>query len=174
MARRGRHGGFCEEAAARGDWCHCIMDGDTIASYGWYATGAVPALDDIWIRFSPSYLYMYKGFTSPAYRGLKLHAYGMARAAAHAVDNGYRGPISFVEVQNEGSLRSVARLGYRIFGTCPQVCVAGKTLAHRTQGCAPYGFELFVPEDAEPPSDRTPRSGRRAPRSDALASGPPR
>ena len=163
-------GAFCEEAALRGDWCDCIMDGDTIASSGWYATGAVPAMDDTWIRFSSRYLYMYKGFTSPAYRGLKLHAYGMGHAAVDAVDNGYLGLISFVEVQNESSLRSVARLGYQIFGTCTQIRVAGRTLTHRTPGCEAYGFELFVPAL---PSQRIPRADGQATRSTPLGSSRP-
>ena len=133
---------FYEGAIARGDRCHYMADGDRVASYGWYATQPVPAVDDTWIHFSPEYVYMYKGFTSPEYRGKQLHAYGMAHAATEAKARGYRGLISYVEVQNEGSLRSVARLGYRTFGTCVRLHVFGRTLTFSSPGCRPYGFEL--------------------------------
>lgn len=140
---------FYEGAIGRGDRCHYMADGDRVASYGWYATAPVPAFEDTWIHFSPEYVYMYKGFTAPEYRGKQLHAYGMAHAAAEARARGYRGLISYVEVQNEGSLRSVARLGYRTFGTCVCLRIFGRTLTFRSSGCRPYGFELSVsPERA--------------------------
>lgn len=135
---------FYEGAIGRGDRCHYMADGDRVASYGWYATEPVPAVDDTWIHFSPAYVYMYKGFTLPEYRGKQLHAYGMAHAATEARARGYRGLISYVELQNEGSLRSVARLGYRTFGTCIRLRVLGQTLTFSSEGCRPYGFELSV------------------------------
>lgn len=135
---------FYEGVIGRGDRCHYMADGDKVASYGWYATAPVPAVDDTWIHFGPAYVYMYKGFTSPEHRGKQLHAYGMAHAAEDARCRGYRGLISYVEVQNEGSLRSVARLGYRTFGTCVRLPVFGRTLTFSSPGCRPYGFELSV------------------------------
>jgi len=136
---------FYEGAARRGDWCYYVRDGETIASYGWYSTGHVPVVDDTSISFSPAFVYMYKGFTLPQYRGHQLHAYGMAHAAAGAVADGYQGLISYVEIHNAASLRSVARLGYRSFGTCFRARVLGKTVTFSSSGCAPYGFRLIVP-----------------------------
>jgi GNAT superfamily N-acetyltransferase len=135
---------FFSGASVRGDRCHYMADGDRVASYGWYATAPVPAFDDTWIHFSPAYVYMYKGFTLPEYRGKQLHAYGMARAATEARAQGYTGLISYVEMQNEGSLRSVARLGYRTFGTCVRLRVFGRTLISSSAGCRPYAFKLSV------------------------------
>lgn len=141
---------FYEGAIERGDRCHYMADGDTVASYGWYATEPVPAVDDTWIHFSPAYVYMYKGYTSPEYRGKQLHAYGMAHATMDARSQGYRGLISYVEVQNEGSLRSVGRLGYRIFGTCVRLRVLGRTRTFSTPGCRPYGFGLSSSPEVSP------------------------
>lgn len=149
---------FYEGAIERGDRCHYMAEGDRVASYGWYATSPVPAVDDTWIHFSPAYVYMYKGFTSPEYRGKQLHAYGMAHAATEARARGYRGLISYVEVQNEGSLRSVARLGYRIFGTCVRLHVVGRTLTFSSPGCRPYGFELSVSPDPSAALTQSPPS----------------
>ena len=141
---------FYECAAQRGDWCWYVSEGDTIASYGWYATAPVIAFDDTWIRFSSDFVYMHKGFTLPRYRGQKLHALGMARAAIEATERGRRGLISFVEAHNKASLRSVNRLGYRIFGTCFKLRLPGKTLTFRTRGCAPFGFGLVVEGAPDP------------------------
>jgi len=139
---------FYESAIRRGDWCHYIADGDTVASYGWYSNSAVPAVDDTWLQFSPEYVYMYKGFTAPEYRGKQLHGHGMAHAATEARHQGYRGLISYVEAQNESSLRSVARLGYRTFGTCYRLRVFGRTLTFSSPGCRRYGFGLSVSPDS--------------------------
>lgn len=135
---------FYEGAIKRGDRCHYLADGEKVASYGWYATEPVPAVDDTWIHYSPAYVYMYKGFTLPEYRGKQLHAYGMAHAATDSRARGYRGLISYVEVQNEGSLRSVARLGYREFGTCIHMRILGRTLTYSSPGCHDYGFRLSI------------------------------
>jgi hypothetical protein len=161
---------FYVAAAERGDWCHYVRDGDTIASYGWYSTGVVPVVDDTSIRFSPKFVYMYKGFTLPQHRGRQLHAYGMAHAAAGAVADGYEGLISYVEIHNQGSLRSVARLGYRSFGTCFRARIFGKTMTFSSSGCEPYEFHLVVvPGD---PSARAsePEGRTRRPASRGLAS----
>lgn len=154
---------FYRAAAERGDWCHGMFDGGSIASYGWYATEPVPGLDGFWITFSPRYVYMHQGFTVPVYRGRQLHAYGMARAALEAAADGYRGLISFVEVQNEPSLRSVARLGYRIFGTCWSLRILGRRFTFASPGCAEYAFRLALPGDPLlEPRTATPERARTA------------
>ena len=89
---------------------------------------------------------MYKGFTAPEYRGQQLHAYGMAHAMGGAVADGYRGLISYVEAHNPASLRSVARLGYRTFGTCFRIRVLGRTFRASSPGCKPYDFCLVRSE----------------------------
>jgi hypothetical protein len=160
---------FYQGAAKRGDWCHCMCHGDTVASYGWYATAPVPAIDDDHIGFSPEYVYMYKGFSVPEFRGHQLHAYGMGHAASEAVSSGYRGLISFVEIQNESSLRSVARLGYRTFGTCFRVRLFGRTLAFSTPGCRRYGFGLLVAHELR---GGTPAPGESAARASSHALTP--
>jgi hypothetical protein len=72
-----------EEAVARGDRCAAIFDGETLASYGWYATQPIRLLEipgAPLLHFDPAYAYMYNGFTHRAYRGRRLHALGMAAA----------------------------------------------------------------------------------------------
>jgi RimJ/RimL family protein N-acetyltransferase len=146
------HDAVYRAAEGRGDWCYGIFDGAAIASYGWYATEPVPGLDGFWITFSPDYLYMHQGFTLPVHRGRQLHAYGMAHAAVAAAAKGYRGLISFVEVRNEPSLRSVARLGFRTFGTCWSMRILARRFALASPGCAAYHFRLALSGDPLLPS----------------------
>ena len=68
------------------------------------------------LHFSPEYVYMYKGFTHPNYRGQRLHAIGMNLALQEYLDRGYRGLVSYIESNNFSSLKSAYRVGYRDFG----------------------------------------------------------
>jgi hypothetical protein len=133
---------FPPEAEERGDWCFYVADGDTIASYGWYATVPITTHRGYSIAFSDDWVYMYNGFTIREYRGRKLHAYGMAHALRDAVNLGYKGLISWVDAVNFASLRSVDRLGYRIFGSVKSVRLLGLNRAWSSAGCRPYEFRL--------------------------------
>ncbi len=133
---------FVSRSIARGDWCYLFRDGANIASYGWYTTQTCPVVDDVVIHFSTDYLYMFKAFTAPAYRGQRLHAFGMAHALKEAVKEEYKGLVGYAEAHNAPSLKSAMRLGYRVFGTCFLIRVLGHAFTLRTPGCRPYGFYL--------------------------------
>lgn len=109
---------FLQEALGKGDQCYAILDGETLASYGWYSRKPTridpPHLN---LHFNDDYVYMYKGFTDPGYRGQRLHAIGMNRALQHYLEQGRTGLISYVESSNYESLKSVFRLGYVQFGS---------------------------------------------------------
>jgi len=133
---------FIRDADARGDWCLAVVDGQSLASYGWYSNERVPVTDDFSVSFGFQWVYMYNGFTPPPYRGNRLHAFGMAEAARIAEGDGHLGLISYVEGSNYASLHSVARLGYRIFGTCYIAKILGRGLSVRTPGCRAYDFRV--------------------------------
>ena len=75
---------FVQKALDAGDECHAIMDGNTLASYGWYSKAPTAA---------PQYVYMYKGFTSEAYRGQGLHTIGVMLALNEYRDQGFKGVL---------------------------------------------------------------------------------
>jgi hypothetical protein len=134
---------FLEEALSKGDECFGICDGNRLASYGWYSfypTRIDPP--DLLLRFNREYIYMYKGFTHMRYRGQRLHAIGMTLALQHYLDRGYRGLVSYVESHNFDSLRSVARMGYREFGSIFVMRVFGRYLTHVSPGCEEFGFAV--------------------------------
>lgn len=134
--------GFLNTALARGDRCYALFEGDTLAGYGWYST-LPTALDDHFVlHFDPVWTYMYKGYTLPSYRGKRLHALGMCSALQALTREGRKGLISCAASNNFASLRSVDRIGYRIFGDAYLLRVAGRTFTYATRSCREYGFRV--------------------------------
>ena len=133
---------FVEQALPRGDRCFAILDGAVVASYGWYSRQETAVTDELSLRFSPQWAYMYKGFTRPAYRGQRLHAVGMARAMMEYSREGCLGLVSYVESNNFNSLKSCYRMGYVKAGTIVALRVGGRYFIRAGSGCAPFGLGL--------------------------------
>jgi hypothetical protein len=95
------------------------------------------------IAFDPRYVYMYKGFTVPRYRGQRLYAIGMTRALRHYKNRGYQGLVNYVEAQNAASLKSCLRMGYRAFGSIYLIGMFGRYFSFRSPGCERFGFRLI-------------------------------
>jgi hypothetical protein len=133
---------FVTDAVGKGDDCLGVWDGDTLASYGWYAHAPTRTSDGLIVHFDRRYVYMYNGFTHPAHRGHRLHAIGMTMALKEYRDRGFLGLVSIVDANNFSSLTSVSRMGYQPFGTIFAIRIFGRWLIHRTKGCAAYGFGL--------------------------------
>ena len=133
---------FAREALDKRDECFAIFDGDRLASYGWYSNQPTLISDGLVLHFDPSWVYMYKGFTHPDYRGKRLHGIGMSLALRAYTERGSRGLISYVKSNNFQSLRSIERMGYRIFGDIYLARVMGRPVTWSTPGCRPYGFRL--------------------------------
>jgi len=139
---------FLDAALGKGDECYAILEGERVASYGWYATTPTTLdLPDLRLHFSPQFVYMYKGFTHPDYRGQRLHAIGMTQALASYLGRGYQGLIAYVEANNFGSLKSVYRMGYTDVGRITLMRLAGRYVARASRGCQAYGLrvETIVP-----------------------------
>jgi hypothetical protein len=146
LARAGTHDltpAFLARARARGDRCHAVFEGATLASYTWYARAPL-RVDEFLLRFDPAYTYMFKGFTHPAYRGRRLYALGIHRALRVFTDEGQRGLVSDVASNNFASLRAAERMGYRIFGNVYLVKAGRHAFAHATRACRRYGFGVTV------------------------------
>jgi GNAT superfamily N-acetyltransferase len=139
---------FVEATLAKGDECYAICDGANLAAYGWYATTPTTAgSPELLLHFDADYVYMYKVFTDPRYRGQRLHAVGMTRALDEYRCRGYRGMVSYVESTNFDSLKSCFRMGYKVFGSIYVVKLFGRYFAFSSPGCAPFGFRLEVERD---------------------------
>jgi hypothetical protein len=133
---------FVASAMDRGDECFALFEGGEVASFGWYSTRPTPIASDLLLHFDPVWVYMYKGYTLPAYRGKRLHGIGMSMALEAYTERGSRGLISYVKSNNFQSLRSIHRMGYRVFGDVYVLRTFGRVLTWSTPGCQPYGFRL--------------------------------
>ena len=118
---------FVKTALAKEDRCFGILDGDTLASFGWYSTRPTKIGHDALFRFAPELVYMYHGYTRPAYRGQRLHSLGLACALRAFSEEDYDGLVSLLEPTNWPSRTSAYGLGFRPFGTLIEVGLRGKT-----------------------------------------------
>src|SRR5438046_5921952 len=108
---------FVNDALARGDRCYAIRDGDALAAYTWYSTSTTPiGIPNLGVSCGGGYVYVYKAFTHPRYRGQRLHAIGKTQALARYRARGYKGLVSYVDAGNLESLKSCFRMGCRPFG----------------------------------------------------------
>src|SRR2546423_3057574 len=135
---------FVSEALGRGDACYGVLDGDRVASYGWYTHAPTKISDDLWLHFDQAYVYRYKGLTLEPYRGRRFHAITMARTLEAWRARGYRGLVAYVEANNLSSLKSVYRLGYVTFGRVFILTILGRHFIVNSPGCKAFGFRVVA------------------------------
>jgi hypothetical protein len=136
---------FLADAAARGHRCLALFEGDTLASYAWYATSPVRLIDVApeWVvRFDPAYAYMFNTFTLPRFRGRRLHAIGAAIALQAYLARGLEGLVCYVEASNLISLRACASVGYRTIGHLWALQVGHWRAFVATRGCREHHFSV--------------------------------
>lgn len=134
---------FVEEALSKGDECYGICDGGRLVSYGWYSmepTRIDPP--DLFLGFNREYVYMYKGFTAPRFRGQRLHAIGMTLALDHYLSRGFKGLVSYIESNNFDSLRSSFRMGFVQFGSLYVMEIIGRHITYCGRGCERFELRL--------------------------------
>lgn len=134
--------GFVDEVLARGDRCYAIFDGDALANYCWYARHSTPLEDDLILHFDSRYVYVYKCWTMPAYRGRRLHGIGMSHAVRELARDGCQGIIAWVESTNYRSLSSGARMGHEEFGVIRYAKIGSRYRVWADRGCRDHGFRL--------------------------------
>jgi hypothetical protein len=130
------------QAFARGDQCYALVQDGTLGAYGWYSQHPTPASANLTVEFDPDYVYMYAGFTAAAFQGMRLHGIGMARAMQAFADQGRKGLISYVEANNQASLKSCERVGYRNVGTVAIAGIGSACVAYHSPGCRLFGFRV--------------------------------
>jgi hypothetical protein len=133
---------FLDEALARGDRCYAIVDGERLASFGWYARRPTPIDRGLYLRFDPRLVYMYKGFTHRDYRGRRLHAIGMTRALSEVLSEGASGIVSYVDSKNRSSLVSCYRMGYEDVGRIYVARVFDRAFAYADAACRARGVDV--------------------------------
>jgi hypothetical protein len=135
---------FVDQAFAAGDTCYGFLRNGVLAGYGWHSNTPPPHDDRLMLHYSGVYLYGYKAFTLPEFRGQQLFAYGTMAVLKDHVERGYTGIIGMVEAQNYNSLRSLDRMGFKTFGTIFVVRLFGRYFIRATKGCAKHSCTITV------------------------------
>jgi len=133
---------FVDRALEKGDACYGIFDGHRLVSYSWYSRLPTCVSDELAINFDPDYSYMFKGFTLPAYRGKRLYAAGIYRAALAEASRGSKGLVSLVESANFAARKSLARMGHEPFGTIRVFRALGTYRISVTPSCKRFGVSV--------------------------------
>lgn len=133
---------FLDKAFSKGDFCYAVLEGSKLASYGWYSSKPTLINKELELIFDPKWIYMYKGYTLPEFRGQRLHAIGMARSLADFSKKGYKGIISYVETNNFASLSSCSRMGYTHFGKVEVKKVHNSYKISADLECKNYNFTV--------------------------------
>lgn len=107
---------FLDYAAAQGDTCYAVLDGDELVSYCWNSDKPTAIEDDLRMEFRNGYIYRYKEFTRPSYRGRRLSTYARAEALCSVADSGVQGYAGYVEIDNFVCYRALERAGHRFPG----------------------------------------------------------
>ena len=145
---------FVQYALAKRDKCFGFQHDGSLAGYGWYATTPTRVSPELKIDFARGYVYMYRGFTRASHRGRRLFPTGMTRALRHFRSVGYNGMLLYVDATNLDSLKSCARMGWRVFGTVYVLKLFGRTRIYCSPGCSRYGFRLEDASEPAPPAAR--------------------
>jgi len=95
-----------------------------------------PLHDRLHVAFRPNYIYMYKAFTTPSFRGRQLYGAGITKAFQVLIpEGGYKGLVSYVEVDNQPSLKALRRIGFKRVGTSLALGIRRHYIFYSSSGC---------------------------------------
>lgn len=130
------------EAFERGDVCHVVLDEGRLANVSLYANRPTPILNDLVMHFDRRYWYMHGAFTPAAYRGRRLHALGVLRAALALFERRVPALVGVYEWTNYRSLVSARRMGWKPCGTVWRVGAGAVMRLGRTAAARGVGMRL--------------------------------
>ena len=105
---------FLPLAHARGDWCMGVFAGSRLVSYSLNSALPTEFHPSLRYHFPEGWIYHFKAFTVPEWRGKRLHALNVAAVLAKCRSHpGFKGLVTLVLDTNHPSLASFQRLGFR-------------------------------------------------------------
>ncbi|MGH8222738.1 MAG: hypothetical protein ACREQZ_07170 [Woeseiaceae bacterium] len=103
-----------DEAKARGDCCVGVFAGPKLVSYSFNSRLATHIDPEFVFRFPEGWVYHFKAFTLPEWRGQRLHQFQIARVVeSFAAAPPFHGLVTLVVRTNYASLASFRRLYFR-------------------------------------------------------------
>jgi hypothetical protein len=135
-------------ACARGDLCVAAFDGTRLVGYQWFAFGATPHVDGVWVDFSPGACYCYNQFVRPAHRGQHIAAGLTTYGGRACMLWGCRHTVAFIDLDNRNSWKATSRVSNSTIGYVSYIKCFGFFLSFRTRGAIRFGFRFYVPPRA--------------------------
>jgi GNAT superfamily N-acetyltransferase len=103
---------FLRTIDGRNHHCFAAFVGDTVASYVFFAPASPTAIDGhLSFQFPEGWLYVYKAFTVPAWRGKRLLPHLLSEAMRRLNQRDF---VTLVVSDNHGSRRAFERCGFRV------------------------------------------------------------
>ena len=138
---------FLRTIEARNDQCFAAFVGDTVASYVFFAPTSPTAIDGhLSFQFPAGWLYVYKAFTVPAWRGKRLLPHLLLEAMRHLNRRDF---VTLVVSDNHGSRRAFERCGFRARERFPVWRVLSRpvrmAMPGRSSFCIDAGSALAAP-----------------------------
>lgn len=111
---------FLDGIAARDDLCVAAFSGRDLVSYRFFALQATDIDAHLRFHFPQGWIYAYKAFTHPAWRGRRLHREVFLRSLPLVsrwlpASQAPRGFVTLVLSDNESSAKALARAGFEPF-----------------------------------------------------------
>ncbi len=132
-----------DAALQRGDVCVGAFVAQQLVSYSWRAVrGPVPHNADWEVIWNPGLVYRYKALTLPEYRGLHINEALAKTVDRHLAKQGHAMGLSFVEMTNVSSMRTLTRKGRKRVGYAGFLQRFSFYIPFRTSGCRSYGFRF--------------------------------
>jgi len=129
-------------ALNRGDICVAAFTGGRTVGFAWGSLSNAPHNDGVQVTVSSPYVYGYKSYVLPQYRGNHLSA-----ALIHARDRIFRQndrhtSVGFVETHNYPSITVNKRMGSMLVGYAGYVRLFRRYFCFRTPGVRAHTFEF--------------------------------
>jgi len=138
---------FVEKALRRGDVCVAAFDADAMVSFSWFSFSFAPAEEGTWVQLCKPYRYVFKSYTHPDYRGLRLQRALLFLLDADHLDQGYTHTIGYVESHNYASIAAGIAAGASWVGYAGFLKCFGRIYPFSTPGAKRHSFEFLSSAD---------------------------
>jgi GNAT superfamily N-acetyltransferase len=131
---------------ARGDLCVGALENDRLLGYAWFAFGATPESDGVWIDLDRRATYSYRHFVRPEARGRRIAAMLVTAADAACMQRGVSRYVTLIYTHNRASIRASLRSGAGSVGYAACLRLFGRALSWRSPGARREGLRFFRPQ----------------------------
>jgi hypothetical protein len=134
---------FLDYAAAQGDTCYAIFEGNVLVNYCWNSDKPTRIERDLFMCFRPGYTYRYKAYTRPSHRGRRLSSYNNAESLRLFAGAGMQGFAGYVDVNNYISYRTLQRKNHQFPGFIVILGKGSKPWIWHSRQAGEWGFRVI-------------------------------